>query len=147
MANASKGDVCMLMHILYGGKHVEYMIGGSYVVDRKSANDVDIVVHELSHHMHGSQLTGFHKLTSGDEKYDEIDHVRIIDIYEGRVAGDKCNIIVVGSAFWPAYMGAINEMRNNPEMYHERNHRVELHRGKARAVADIAGIDIPEGAV
>lgn len=147
MANASRLDITMLMYKLYGNDPVEYMIGGSYVVDSKAANDVDIIVHELSHRALGSSMMGFHRLSSGDEKYDEIDHARIIEIYEGKVADDKVNIIVVGSAFWPAYMGAVNEMRNNPEMYRSREDRVHLHRSLARQVAEIAGIDIAEGAL
>lgn len=137
----------LMMYKLYAGHEIEYMIGGSYVVDKQAANDVDIIVHELSHRAIGPAMMGFHKLSSGDEKYDEIDHVRIIEIYEGKVAGDKVNIIVVGSAFWPAYMGAVNEMRNNPDMYRSREDRVHLHRSLARQVAEIAGIDIPGGAV
>lgn len=147
MANASNLDITLLMYKLYPNFGVEYMVGGSYVVDRQAANDVDIIVHELSHRGHEDGLVGFRELTAGDEKYDEIDHMRIISIYEGKVAGDKVNIIVVGAAFWPAYMGAINEMRNNPEFYLKREDRVELHRSLCRQVADIAGIEIPEKAL
>lgn len=145
MASAINLDIILLMHKLYGGQPAEYMIGGSYVVDKQAANDVDIIVHELSHRAVGPAMMGFRKLSIGDEKYDEIDHVRIIEIYEGKVADDKVNIIVVGSAFWPAYMGAVNEMRNNPDMYRSREDRVHLHRSLARQVAEIAGINISEG--
>ncbi len=145
MAKSSPADIQMAMFKVLGGHG--YLVGGSYVVDRNAANDVDIIVHQHIHALGKPKLAGWRELTAGDEKYDEIDHVRIIAIYEGRIGDDKANIIVVGEAFWPAYMGAINEMRNNPEFYLNREDRVELHRSLARQVADIAGIEIPEKAL
>ncbi len=146
MARSSSIDIAVAMMGLYGG--APYLIGGSYVVDPKAANDVDIIIHEYTH-VYGKHVlpASFRELREGDEKYDEIDNVRIITIYEGMIGQDKCNIIVVGAAFWPAYMGAINEMRNNPEMYRSREDRIHLHRSLSRQVADIAGIDIPEAAL
>lgn len=145
MAKSSTADIAFAMLKVLGGHG--YLIGGSYVVDRQAANDVDIIVHQHVYEIGHPNMTGWRELSAGDEKYDEIDHVRIITIYEGNIGDDKANIIVVGEAFWPAYMGAINEMRNNPEFYLKREDRVELHRSLSRQVADIAGIDIPEKAL
>jgi len=145
MAKSSTLDIAIAMLKVLGGHG--YLVGGSYVVDRQAANDVDIIVHQHVYEIGNLHMAGWRELTAGDEKYDEIDHVRIITIYEGKIGDDKANIIVVGEAFWPAYMGAINEMRNNPEFYLKREDRVELHRSLARQVADIAGIYIPEKAL
>lgn len=128
---------------------VPYMIGGSYVVSPIHANDIDIIVHEYHYDEQFKQRLadkGFWALSSGDEKYDEIDHMRIIDIYEGRIKEHKCNIIVVGAVFWPAYVGAISEMATNPHQFMTREARVELHRGLSRQVAAIARVELPEGA-
>ena len=128
----------------------DHMIGGSYVVHPEKANDIDVIVHEYKHDifMEGRLGTeGFRKLRSGDEKYDEIDHVRITDIYEGTIVGiGKVNVIVVGAIFWAAYVGAIASMRAEPSKYTERDARVELHRRLAREVAAIAKVELPEGA-
>ena len=129
-----------LMGILNGAS---YEVGGSYVVNPDTANDIDIVVHE---HLALHSYKGFHRLNCRDDKYDEIDHVRLTAVHEGMIDGVKYNIIVVGAAFWPAYLGAIAEMRNNPEMYTDRESRVELHRSLSRQVAAIAKIDLPDGA-
>lgn len=145
MAKSRPTDIAIAMLAMYGG--APYMVGGSYVVDRAAANDVDIIVHEYNHLYGERKLVGFRELREGDEKYDEIDNVRIISIYEGKIGEDKCNIIVVGAVFWPAYVGAINEMRNNPEFYLKREDRVQLHRSLCKQVADIAGIEIPEKAL
>lgn len=128
----------------------EYMIGGSYVVDREKANDIDVVFHELRHEdgaVEQSLLNGgFRALQAGDGKYDEIDHNRIIKIYEGTIKDVKYNIIVVGTAFWPAYMGAISRMRSSPELFGSREARVHLHRHLCKQVADIADIELEDGA-
>lgn len=145
MAKSSPLDIQLAMFKVLGG--LGFLVGGSYVVDRQAANDVDIIVHQHVYQLGKPKMTGWRELRAGDEKYDEIDHMRIITIYEGKIGNDKANIIVVGEAFWPAYMGAINEMRNNPEFYLNREDRVELHRSLSRQVAEIAGIDIPEAAL
>lgn len=145
MAKSSTLDIAIAMLKVLGGHG--YLVGGSYVVDRQAANDVDIIVHQHVYEIGNPNMAGWRELSAGDEKYDEIDHVRIITIYEGKIGDDKANIIVVGEAVWPAYMGAINEMRNNPEFYMNREDRVELHRSLCRQVADIAGIYIPEKAL
>lgn len=121
----------------------KYLIGGSYVVNPDTANDIDVVVHEYHAKEH---YTGFHRLSEGDKKYDEIDHVRLISVHEGIIGGDKYNIIVVGAVFWPAYVGAIAEMRHNPELYSTRDERIELHRELSRQVAAIAKVELPSGA-
>lgn len=127
--------------------HDPAMIGGSYVVNPEQANDIDIIVHEFLHHPEWLNNLGFVALQKGDKDYDEIDHVRLINVYE-RYAVDekKVNVIVVGAAFWPAYVGAIQWMKYYPHLYQTREQRIELHRGKCREVARIAGIALPDSA-
>jgi hypothetical protein len=128
---------------------VPYLIGGSYVVSPVHANDLDICVHEYNYDdkfRDRLYAKGFFALSQGDEKYDEIDHMRIIDIYEGVVKGEKWNIIVVGAVFWPAYVGAVNTMTSDPHLYMQRDQRVALHRALSREVAAIARVELPEGA-
>jgi hypothetical protein len=108
-----------------------YLIGGSYVVNSDTANDIDVFVHQL--HYTGELMTrldnnNFTRLQKGDNKYDEMDGQRIISVYEGRIDCNKYNIIVVGTHYWPAYVGAIRRMIIRPEEYDTREARVELHR-------------------
>lgn len=114
------------------------------MVHPDKANDIDILIHEYHEDAAKSALLskGFYPLGKGDKKYDEIDHVRLIAVYEGHVEGKKYNVIVVGAAFWPAYLGAVAEMRNNPELYTDRDERIALHKGKCREVAAIANITL-----
>ncbi|QIG67200.1 hypothetical protein [Rhizobium phage RHEph15] len=125
-----------------------HLIGGSYVVNPDAANDIDVLIHE---YLHTGELQthllskGFHTMRSDDERYDTIDNARLMAVYEGKIGDDKCNILVVGATFWPAYQGAIAAMRNDPELYTTRDERIELHRSLARQVADIAQVELPEG--
>ena len=128
--------------------HAHRMIGGSHVVNAATANDIDILVHEFEHEPHLLVKLGFRALREGDEKYDEIDHMRLIAVYENSPAPGtkKVNVIVVGAVFWPAYVGAVNEMRTNPAEYTERDARIELHRSLCRRVAKIAQVTLPDTA-
>ncbi|QIG69965.1 hypothetical protein EVB84_021 [Rhizobium phage RHph_Y48] len=125
-----------------------YLIGGSYVVSPIHANDIDVLLHEYEHTdtiKHKLWAQNFRTLQQGDEKYDEIDHKRLIEVYEGYIDGVKLNIIVVGATFWPAYEGAVRSMQARPDLYMTREARIELHRSLARQVAAIAQVGLDEG--
>lgn len=123
-----------------------YLIGGSFVANRDEANDVDVCIHEYIHTRVQSSLRseGFRALRADDKKYDEIDRMRLMEVYEGLIYETKVNIIVVGASFWPAYVGAINEMANNKELYQTRDSRIALHRGLCKQLANMCGIDLED---
>lgn len=128
--------------------HEPAMIGGSYVVNPETANDIDIVVHEFKQNIDVLYRLGFHALQQGDDKYDEIDHMRLINVFE-RAATDidkKVNVIVVGAAFWPAYIAAIREMTDFPTEYTDRSRRIALHRSCCKTIAQMAKIELPDSA-
>lgn len=128
--------------------HANYIIGGSHVINPDTANDIDILVHEFRHEPRLLTKLGFRALRSGDEKYDEIDHMRLIAVYENtpEPGTKKVNVIIVGAIFWPAYVGAVHEMRSCPAEYAGRAERIELHRGLCRRVAKIAQVTLPDTA-
>lgn len=113
-------------------------IGGSYVVDPKTANDVDIVINELVFSDLLATSLGFYTLKAGDSKYDNIDFERLKNVYEGHDRGVKINLLVIGAIFWPAYMGAINQMQMNPDQYRSREERIAIHKRYCSMVRDIA---------
>lgn len=134
-----------VMNILGLSSHI--MIGGSWVVDPNAANDIDLVLPqwEFTAEMQNVLLRrGFHQLQNGDEKYDEIDHMRLIAVLERPAdeSNKKINVIIVGHYFWPAYCGAIRRMHANPEKYSTRDERVELHRGLCKQIADMIQHDL-----
>ncbi len=129
--------------LLYQG----YYIGGSYIVNKETANDIDVVFHEYKHDddiRHSLVRNGFFALQKGDRRYDELDNKRIIAIYAGKIGETKVNIIVVGACFWPAYIGAINEMAAWPDLYQDRSQRIALHKALCRDIAKMTNIDISE---
>lgn len=128
-----------------------YVIGGSYVVDPATANDIDVIVHKFNYD--DGMLTrlnkfGFSRLQQGDKKYDEMDGQRIISVYEGTLPepGDylapeyhKYNIIVVGEHYWPAYIGAIRRMTLNTAFYTTRDSRIDLHKSLCKQIKEVLG--------
>lgn len=124
-----------------------YLIGGSYITNKETANDVDVVIHEykLDEGMDFRlRNNGFSRLQKGDKKYDAIDHERLVAVYEGRVNDTKVNVIVVGVCYWPAYIASINEMASNPEYYQTREKRVALHKANCKIIRDMITEKQPE---
>ena len=124
-----------------------YYIGGSYIVKKHEANDVDVILHE--HKLDDSiennlRRAGIHRLEKGDKKYDEIDHERLMSVWAGQIDGTPVNIIVVGECYWPAYIASINEMAANPEYYQERDARVALHKEMCKQIKDMITGSRPE---
>jgi hypothetical protein len=124
-----------------------YLIGGAYVVNPYTANDIAVFVHQLQY---TDKLLArldnykFARLQQGDKKYDEMDGEPIISVYEGRInsswqvgVSTKYNIIIVGTHYWPAYVGAIRRMILSPEEYGTREARVELHRNLCKQIKEI----------
>lgn len=141
-----KPDTSFISRALY---FQQFLIGGSYVTNPETANDIDIVLHEYLHEMPGVheslQKAGFRALEQGDAKYDEIDHKRLINVYECIHEGVKYNIIVVGAVYWPAYVGAINSMREHKEQYQTREARVNLHKGNCYIINAMLGEEDCQG--
>lgn len=127
---------------------IPYMIGGSYLVNQVTANDIDIIVHEY----HSSELqrrlktkSNWRTLRAEDGgKYDQIDKMRLHEVWEGYIDGQKFNILVVGASFWPAYQGACKQMSARPDLYVDRDARIELHRSLCKTVGKIAGVDLED---
>ncbi len=123
---------------------IPYMIGGSYLVNQVHANDIDLIVHE--YHKDDLQRAIGHKenwrtLRAEDgEKYDQIDKMRLHEVWEGFIDGQKFNILVVGATFWPAYQGACNALTARPDLYVDRDARIALHRDLCKIVGKIAGV-------
>jgi hypothetical protein len=113
-------------------------IGGSYVVDPETANDIDIVINELAFSDELAISLGFYTLKAGDSKYDNIDFERLKNVYEGHDNGVKINLLVIGSVFWPAYVGAVYRMSQEPNFFTERAARVDLHKRLCAVAKEIA---------
>lgn len=103
-------------------------IGGSYVVNPDTANDIDIVINELVFSDELATSLDFYTLKAGDSKYDNIDFERLTNVYEGHCHGVKINLLVIGAIFWPAYVGAVLSMTREPHLFVERESRVDLHK-------------------
>jgi len=100
--------------------HGSAFIGGSYVVNPDNANDIDIYLHRLVKHVRDAIINAGYNLIGEDHnKYPEIDHERLIAVYEYNAGcdGPKANVIIVGAVFWPAYVGAVANMVFNKDAY------------------------------
>lgn len=119
--------------------HGSAVIGGSYIVDPDTANDIDIYVNQFDANLNAIIDAGYTPISDGHKKYPEIDHERLIAVYEiDTCDGPKANVIIVGAIFWAAYMGAINQMQMNPEQYRSREERIAIHKRYCSMVRDIA---------
>jgi hypothetical protein len=113
------------------------LLGGSAIVDYDKANDVDICV-PAAKDEDNWHLLGFRRICEGDDKYPEIDHERLLAVYEKEPEEGKhkkkINVIIVGDMYWPAYVASITAMIYRPDLYDTREKRIELHKGWCQVI-------------
>ncbi len=99
-------------------------IGGSYVVNRETANDIDIIVPYLS----GSTAIS----TEWEHTAVEVDN-ETKELYDGAYElvntyrKGNVNILLIDLRFYAAYWVAVETMKNRPDAFSTRDNRVELH--------------------
>lgn len=106
-----------------------FHITGSYAIDPDTAQDIDLFIPQGEWPMYSSVYKEELKLEEycpkqGDPKYDAaVETGEIVELYRGK---HSINVIVVQDYFWPAYLSAMRELRNNPELYVDRMERHNL---------------------
>lgn len=116
--------------MVYGGEYDTIRIGGSYITNPDTANDIDLIISAWEFYKKEEHIPweaqGWVKQCNDNGVASELeydtDFAIICHYRKGAI-----NLIVINNIFYPAYVGAIRAMHNNPELYQTREKRVELH--------------------
>lgn len=97
-------------------------IGGSYLTNPDTANDIDVVISETDYWKYESHFLGF-------RHYDKLDGEQYREVHEiAWVAyARNVNLLVVKDLFLPAYKQAAFEMQMQTQHYQTREQRIKLH--------------------
>lgn len=99
-------------------------IGGSWIIDPKTATDIDIVVPWWAFDLGIAVANGF-ELNETDYVVPELAYV---------LRKGKINLLVVRNEYVVAYKAAVREMLLNPELYVTREQRINLHQSFKRVI-------------
>lgn len=127
-------------------------ITGSFLVDRRKAKDIDIVVSQLAWKLHIASTPTFKNIgrnqqyvsgvlftrqenESEDDDYCDSEN-EMYELVEHYRAGDL-NILVIRDVFIPAYRAAASYLEHNPWAYETREARVEIHQKMKAKIRDM----------
>lgn len=115
-------------------KFPECFIGGSFVVKYLDANDIDILIPwSLWVEKIRDLITPYSEDILGDPRYQV--ETQLYALREARQMGNL-QFLAIRDKFMDAYRGAVDEMKDSPELFMERDARIAVHRRYRQEVID-----------
>lgn len=111
-------------------------IGGSYITNPESANDIDIIISAELDYKAVAEHFGMERQAVGSEISQEyLETHAIVAIY----LKGSTSLLVVRPHYIPAYRAAVRDMRNDPELYQTREERIDLHKHYRKQIEQMMG--------
>lgn len=144
--NQQSIDLANVLAYKVGGQ-----IGGSFIVDRENANDIDVFTSRTAFarycdkRVFGEEPYSFEQGVTFDRKqWDDCDRYQesnkddaLVCTYRSDAEGFNVNLIIVNDEYVVAFQAATNAMRRTPELFKDREARIKLHHGYRERIREM----------